>query len=91
MHNIGGVILKGIYIIRHCEAEGQSPDAKLTERGYQQALDLSDFFSDIKIDHIISSPFERAIQSIQPFAQKMNLNIEIDNKLTERVLSTKDI
>jgi broad specificity phosphatase PhoE len=26
-----------IYIVRHCKAEGQSPDANLTDEGYLQA------------------------------------------------------
>ncbi|WP_438311807.1 histidine phosphatase family protein [Sporosarcina sp. FA9] len=85
------VILKNVYIVRHCEAEGQSFYAKLTEKGFNQALDLSSFLSEIKVDRIISSPYERAIQSIQPLANQLNIEIEIDGKLTERVLSTKDI
>lgn len=83
-------ILKNIYIVRHCEAEGQSSDAKLTEQGFKQAIDLSSFLSKMKVHRIISSPYERAIQSIQPLAKQLNLEIEIDEKLTERVLSTKD-
>lgn len=84
-------ILKNVYIVRHCEAEGQSSNAQLTEQGFKQAIDLSGFLSKIKIDRIISSPYERAIQSIEPLAKQLNIEIEIDEKLTERVLSTKDI
>ena len=76
-------------MIRHCEADGQPAEAQLTERGLKQALDLSEFFSEIKIDSIISSPYKRAIQSIQPLAKRLNVEIEIDSKLRERVLSTK--
>ena len=80
---------KKIYMIRHCEADGQPAEAQLTERGLKQALDLSELFSEIKIDSIISSPYKRAIQSIQPLAKRLNVEIEIDSKLRERVLSTK--
>nr|WP_167261879.1 histidine phosphatase family protein [Alkalibacillus almallahensis] len=83
--------MKKIYIIRHCEAEGQSPEAQLTDRGLDQALDLSEFFSNIKIDHIISSPYKRAIDSIHPLAKRLNIDVEIDRKLTERILSTKNL
>lgn len=83
--------MKNIYIVRHCEAKGQSSDAKLTTQGFKQALELSGFFSEIKVDRIISSPYERAIQSIHPLAKQLNIEIEMDGKLTERVLSTKDI
>lgn len=84
-------ILKNVYIVRHCEAEGQSSDSQLTEQGLKQALDLSEFFSESKVNRIISSPYERAIQSIQPLAKLINVEVEIDENLIERVLSTKDI
>ncbi|MFD1851747.1 histidine phosphatase family protein [Oceanobacillus bengalensis] len=77
-----------IYIIRHCEAEGQSSDSPLTERGIKQANELSNFLSDIKVDRIISSPFLRAVQTIKPFAKNKNMEIEVDSRLSERVLST---
>jgi len=83
--------LKKIYVIRHCEAEGQLPEAQLTDRGLEQALDLSEFFSDIQIDRIISSPYKRAIDSIKPLAKRLNIEVEIDRKLSERVLSTKNL
>ncbi|WP_349632580.1 histidine phosphatase family protein [Neobacillus sp. SuZ13] len=54
--------------MRHCEAEGQSLEAQLTERGVRQAADLTEFFADMKIDRIISSPYLRAIQSIERVA-----------------------
>lgn len=79
---------KSIYLIRHCEAEGQSPDAPLTEKGFAQANELSDFLSAIKVDRVISSPFLRAIQTIKPFAENKNIEIEMDSRLTERILSS---
>lgn len=80
---------KNIYIIRHCEAEGQSSDSPLTEKGYIQANEISEFLSsDIKVDRIISSPFLRAIQTIKPFARNKNIEIEMDSRLSERLLSS---
>ncbi|MBS4178327.1 histidine phosphatase family protein [Lederbergia citrea] len=81
--------MKKIYIIRHCEAEGQAAEAKLTDRGMNQAADLSEFFANKKVDRIISSPYKRAIKSVEPLANHLNLEIEIERKLSERVLSTK--
>lgn len=46
--------MKKIYVIRHCEAEGQPPEAQLTEIGLKQAIDLTNFFSDIKVERIIT-------------------------------------
>lgn len=79
---------KIIYIIRHCEATGQAPDASLTEKGKEQAKKLAVFLSGKKVDRIISSPFLRAILTVEPFAEKNNLKIETDSRLKERVLST---
>lgn len=83
-------LLKKIYVVRHCKAEGQSPEAQLTDRGLKQALDLREFFSEIKIDRIISSPYKRAITSIHPLAKKLNIEMEIDTRLAERILSTQN-
>jgi 2,3-bisphosphoglycerate-dependent phosphoglycerate mutase len=37
---------KKIYVNRHYEAEGQSRDAQLTERGVRQAEDLAEFLAE---------------------------------------------
>lgn len=42
-------MLKKIYLIRHCEAEGQSFEAQLTDRGFKQAVELADFFLILKL------------------------------------------
>ncbi|WP_280771601.1 histidine phosphatase family protein [Salipaludibacillus daqingensis] len=79
--------MKSIYVIRHCEAEGQPPEAALTEKGFKQAIELATFFNNVKIERIISSPYKRAIQTIQPLAKQLNVEIEINSQLKERVLS----
>ncbi|WP_374717598.1 histidine phosphatase family protein [Neobacillus sp.] len=84
-------MLKKIHVVRHCEAVGQSPDAQLTDKGLKQAFELCEFFSNIKIDQIIASPYRRAIESIQPLAKRLGLEVEIDRRLTERILSTKNL
>lgn len=75
------------YLIRHCSATGQEPDAPLTDAGEQQALALADFFQDIPVDRIISSDYTRAVASITPLAVSKQLTIETESKLRERILS----
>src|SRR5690625_5829084 len=82
---------KRIYIIRHCEAESQSPEAKLTEEGLIQANILADLLTYSPIGMLISSPFLRAKQTIRPFAGNRNLKIEEDHRLSERLLSSKPL
>lgn len=82
---------KTIYLVRHCSATGQEPGALLTDAGEEQAQQLAEFFRDKEITHIISSPFTRAIKSIEPAADNLGLGIEIEDRLAERVLSTADL
>ncbi|MGM7700455.1 histidine phosphatase family protein [Pseudalkalibacillus sp. Hm43] len=78
-----------LYIVRHCKAEGQPPEAPLTEEGFKQAEELPDFFTNKKVERIVSSPFTRAQQSIQPTADQLGIEMELDDRLAERTLSTQ--
>ena len=80
--------MKKIIVIRHCSATGQERDAELTTDG-KQANTLATFLleNQLQIDHIISSPFVRAIDSIRPYALQANLSIQEDERLAERILS----
>jgi 2,3-bisphosphoglycerate-dependent phosphoglycerate mutase len=82
---------KTIYIIRHCKAAGQAPDAPLIAEGAVQATQLADQLALLPIQRIISSPFLRATQSITPLAQRLDLPITTDGRLAERILSTVDL
>lgn len=83
--------MKNIYLVRHCKATGQEPEASLTAEGKAQAIALVDFFRDKPVDYIVSSPYERAISTVQPLALHKNLTIQIDNRLSERVLSSEPL
>lgn len=80
--------MKTFYIVRHAKAEGQPFHARLTDEGKRQAENLAKFLSSFPIERIISSPFVRAKETIEPYAKKMGLTIELDDRLGERVLST---
>lgn len=82
---------KEIYIVRHCAAQGQSSESPLTEQGLTQAKQLGDFLIHANIDRIISSPFLRSIQSIEPVSKRTSCHLEIDERLSERILSTMDL
>ncbi|WP_261129835.1 histidine phosphatase family protein [Bacillus sp. Marseille-Q3570] len=82
--------MKNLYLVRHCKAEGQPPESPLTEEGCNQAEELAEFFSTIQIDRIISSPFTRAQQSIEPTANALKIRVETDDRLSERILSTEN-
>jgi 2,3-bisphosphoglycerate-dependent phosphoglycerate mutase len=75
-----------VFLVRHCAAAGQAPDAPLTAEGRAQALALAGVLAGRGIDRIISSPFLRARQSIEPLAQRLGLTLRIDDRLAERAL-----
>ncbi|AOZ87908.1 histidine phosphatase family protein [Bacillus xiamenensis] len=83
--------MKTYYIVRHCQADGQSKNAALTPQGIAQSHTLAEFFSSIQLNQIISSPYKRAIQTIQPLAHAKQLKIKTDERLSERVLSSKSM
>lgn len=83
--------MKKIYLIRHCEASGQEANAPLTENGQRQAKGLVSFFESLPIDRILSSPFYRAIKSIEDVAVQADCSIEIQDDLRERVLSSQSL
>ncbi|RIX48646.1 histidine phosphatase family protein [Paenibacillus nanensis] len=82
--------MKTIFVVRHCQAEGQEPGAGLTEQGVRQAEALAEFLFDKKIDAIISSPYERAYRTIQPLAGRLGIEAVLDERLAERVLSSRN-
>lgn len=88
---VGRIMEKKIYLVRHCQAEGQPPESQLTADGKKQAEELADYLSLFKVDRIISSPFLRALETIKPYAQKTTIEIETDERLAERVLSANSI
>ncbi|MDQ0208377.1 histidine phosphatase family protein [Alkalicoccobacillus murimartini] len=83
--------MKSIYLIRHCSASGQEPDAELTGEGSQQAERLAEFLSQENIERIISSPFTRAVQSIEPLRSQQGIELTLDMRLTERILSKQPL
>lgn len=83
--------MKTIYLVRHCLASGQAIDAPLTEEGLEQAKELAAYFSGKSIDRIVSSSYTRAKQSVVPLSENLSLEIEEDERLSERVLTDSRI
>ena len=78
--------MKIIYLIRHCKADGQEREARLTELGESQSIGLAHFLKGKHIDRVVPSPFDRAVATILPFAKEAGMEIETDERLSERVL-----
>lgn len=76
-----------IYLIRHAEPNynnHQDDERELTAKGLQDCQLLLDYFKDITIDRIYSSPFKRTLQTIDELAKEKNLPIQIKENFRER-------
>lgn len=78
-----------LYLVRHCQSAGQQAEAPLTPLGFEQAEQLVDRFRQLGVARIVSSPYRRAVQSVEPLANDLGLTLETDERLIERVLSTE--
>ncbi len=79
-----------LYFVRHAEPNYDNHDdlmRELSPKGMTDRLCVTEFFADISIDRIISSPYKRAYDTISDLAQHRNLSIEIVNDFRERRVS----
>lgn len=76
-----------LYFIRHAEPDFSEPDnykRKLTVSGEIQAQRLSEIFNDINVDGVYSSPYLRAIKTVEPIAKSKSLNAQLLDQFRER-------
>ena len=59
----------------------------LSDEGRRQSERVADLLAAQDVAAIISSPYRRAIQTVQPLADRLLMSIEIDRDLRERHLS----
>ena len=78
-----------LVLIRHALPErvvttdGTPADPGLSELGRGQALALADWLAAERIDAVYSSPMLRARQTAEPLAQRKDLEIQLDERLSE--------
>jgi phosphohistidine phosphatase SixA len=82
-----------LYLIRCARAERRSrwegPDdlRPLTEAGRAQAAALAEWFGNVAVSHVASSPFTRCVETVQPLADAHDLEVEQLDSLAP----TKDV
>lgn len=78
-----------IYMIRHAESPfiiGQEPTRKLSNQGEIDAKKVTAIMNEKKIDLVVSSPYIRAIQTIEGIVDSKNLEVKVFEELRERQL-----
>ena len=78
-----------IYMIRHAKSPvvgGQELTRELSTQGLIDAKKVADIMDNKKIDLIVSSPYKRAIQTIEEIATNKDIEIIVYEELRERQL-----
>lgn len=79
-----------LFVVRHGEAEGNSShrfighsQMHLTETGRRQAQALADRLGELPIERIVASDLVRCVETVEPLARRLGLEIETDPRLRE--------
>lgn len=76
-----------VFFVRHAEPNYDNHDDRsreLSPRGMENRKKVTSFLADKNIDIVISSPFKRAVDTVQDFADKNGLPVEIVEDFRER-------
>lgn len=78
-----------IFLVRHAHSV-YSPDEldrPLSEQGIKDARKVSDAMNKEQIDFVVSSPYKRAIQTVEGIAHHIRKDVELNAAFQERKLS----
>ncbi|HUQ64479.1 MAG TPA: phosphoglycerate mutase family protein [Acidimicrobiales bacterium] len=85
-----------LYVVRHAKAgsrhEWDGPDhlRPLSTKGKHQADGILQELAERNVERVLSSPFVRCIETVQPLADKLGLEVELGEALGEGA-RTKDV
>ncbi|MHC5247547.1 histidine phosphatase family protein [Enterococcus sp. LJL90] len=82
--------MRQVYFIRHSirDSRVHSENAPLTKEGAKLADKLVPLFSEVAIQHIYASPYERAQATVRPLAAFYNLPVTETTALRERAIGS---
>ncbi len=78
-----------VFLVRHTQAGDRSswcaPDElrPLSDRGRRQAVQLAEQLAGRGVTRVLSSPYARCVQSVEPLARTLDLMVEVDDALAE--------
>lgn len=81
--------MTAIHLVRHAKAKNRStweePDdlRPLTKRGRREALELAERLAEHGVKRLVSSPYVRCVQTLEPLAVELGLAIETTDLLAE--------
>jgi 8-oxo-dGTP diphosphatase len=78
-----------LYLLRHATAgnrakwDGHDENRSLTKKGWREAEAIAGSLANAGIERILSSPYERCVQSVKPLAKLTGASIETTRLLAE--------
>ena len=78
-----------LYLVRHAKAgerrlwDGDDIDRPLSPKGWKQSEMLAARLEALGVSALYSSPYVRCVQTLQPLADRLGREIEIDQRLSE--------
>ena len=79
-----------IYFVRHAEPDYENHNDRLrdlTAKGAEDAKKVAEYFMDKEIEMVLSSPYRRAVNTVQPFARAVFMPIVAVEDFRERAVS----
>ena len=76
-------------VVRHADAghrsewPGSDEDRPLSPRGERQAKGLVELLAESGATRLISSPYARCVQTLEPLAERLGVVVETDERLAE--------
>lgn len=86
---VGKTVETRLYFIRHAHSV-YTPDERerpLSESGYADAQHVKEVLENERISRVLSSPYKRAVQTVEPLARSVGSGIELMEGFRERQLS----
>ena len=78
-----------VYLLRHARAgrrsawKGDDELRPLSKVGRRQAAAIVEVLADADIEQVVSSPYVRCVQSVEPLAKARGLEVEVVDELAE--------
>lgn len=74
-----------VYLVQHAEKRPDPGDPELTDLGRDQATRTAEWLRRNQVRGVYSSPFKRAVQTAQPIAEAVGVEVLQDRRLAERM------
>ncbi|USK52910.1 histidine phosphatase family protein [Cytobacillus solani] len=86
-------MLTKLYFVRHAHSIYTADEWKrpLSDKGFLDADKVTKLLEAEKVDYVISSPYKRAIQTVEGIAKYIGKEIIIEDGFIERILSVEPV